>query len=109
MSFKRDLISSCALVAFVFGFVRGHVYGAQVSEFSVAMRVLEMIPNFIMLQSLINWVGLCYVNQEVERSSNANLLNSLDDAVFLIARETGLLHFFNDAAKNFSIFTAQKR
>ena len=59
--------------------------------------------SLLMCHMVINAVGLIFVDADINRSGNEQLLNDLKEGVIIMDPQSGLVHFVNKAAKRFSI------
>lgn len=59
--------------------------------------------SLLMCHMVINAVGLIFVEADILRSGNEQLLNNLKEGVIIMDQESGFVHFVNKAAKRFSI------
>jgi len=67
------------------------------------MGVFWQLFNFAMVHSVISIVGMLYVETEILRTGNEQLLNDLKEGVIIMDKESSMVMFVNNAAKRFKI------
>ena len=65
--------------------------------------------NLLAMHIVINVVGLLFVEAEILRAGDAQLLNDLKEGVIIMDQESGLVLFVNKAAKKFNFIIPKKR
>ena len=52
-----------------------------------------------MIYIILSWIGFTYLEAQLPRKSNEELLNNLKEGVFIVGEENGEINFENTAAK----------
>ena len=66
---------------------------------------MMMIYQFLVLiciQIIFSWLGFIFLDAEILRGGNEQLLNNLDESVVILEENSQVVLFVNDAAKNIS-------
>ena len=69
---------------------------------------MSSIVFYTIIYLLISWIGEIYVKSEVQRANNEQILDNLDDGLFIIEEQSGELVFSNKEAKRFNFDLDQK-
>lgn len=81
--------------------VSSFVYDKKVTTTIVVeciMGVFWQLFNFTMVHSVISIVGMLYVETDILRTGNEQLLNDLKEGVIIMDKETSMVMFANNAA-----------
>lgn len=78
------------------------VYEKPITAGDVGMTIAAMIwqfTNLLLCHLIINSMGMLFVEADILRTGNEQLLNNLKEGVIIMDQKTGMVKFANTAAK----------
>ena len=86
--------------------IRKLVYDEGIKEdYTLPQTLIQMMYQSIVLisiQIIYSWLGFIFLDSEILRGSNEQLLNNLDDSCVILEENSYTVLFVNDAAKKIS-------
>ena len=105
MCFWVDYLASTIIFLLWRNLLLPHIYLNSVPVSSQAFDFTLLTFNFCATHFIIGSIGFIMIKSWMERTGNERLLNQLEEGVFLIGQETGILHFYNRASLQYNVFT----
>jgi len=104
-NFWPNMIALLSAHAFNIVVAQSFVYGTAIPGVLVGLfaSAIWLLFNSTFAHLMLTWGGKLFVKAEILREGNEELLNNLKEGVFIIAEDSGIVLFLNEAAKKFNI------